>query len=49
MPNCLRTNLDLSDLASVETFATEAADQFDRIDVLMNNRGGDVLSIRTNH
>ena len=31
--------LDLSDLASVETFAAEAADQFDRIDVLMNNAG----------
>lgn len=31
--------LDLSDLASVERFAAEAADQFDRIDVLMNNAG----------
>ena len=31
--------LDLSDLASVESFAVEAADQFDRIDVLMNNAG----------
>lgn len=31
--------LDLSDLSSVESFAAEAADQFDRIDVLMNNAG----------
>ena len=31
--------LDLSDLASVERFAAEAADAFDRIDVLMNNAG----------
>ncbi|MCQ3811195.1 MAG: SDR family NAD(P)-dependent oxidoreductase [Acidimicrobiia bacterium] len=31
--------LDLSDLASVERFAAEAARQFDRIDVLINNAG----------
>ena len=31
--------LDLADLTSVASFATEAADQFDRIDVLMNNAG----------
>ena len=31
--------LDLSDLASVESFAAEAADQFERIDVLINNAG----------
>ncbi|MCY4193700.1 MAG: SDR family NAD(P)-dependent oxidoreductase [bacterium] len=31
--------LDLSDLASVERFAAEAADRLDRIDVLMNNAG----------
>ena len=31
--------LDLSNLASVESFAAEAADQFDRVDVLMNNAG----------
>ena len=31
--------VDLSDLSSVESFAAEAADQFDRIDVLMNNAG----------
>ena len=31
--------LDLTDLASVARFAAEAADEFDRIDVLMNNAG----------
>ena len=31
--------VDLSDLASVERFANGAAEQFDRIDVLMNNAG----------
>ncbi len=31
--------LDLSDLASVARFSAEAADEFDRIDVLMNNAG----------
>lgn len=31
--------MDLADLSSVESFAAEAADAFDRIDVLMNNAG----------
>ena len=31
--------LDLSDLTSVARFSAEAADQFDRIDVLINNAG----------
>lgn len=31
--------LDLGDLASVEQFAAEAADQFERVDVLINNAG----------
>lgn len=31
--------LDLSDLASVARFSAEAADEFDRIDLLMNNAG----------